>query len=179
MTDWAKAINPTAAIATEEDATGAARASAIAIFLGAAWGVVGIIYLMTAGQAAMQAAVTQASADSPGMAGAIGQVALWTAVFFVVVQAVIGFIQWAKPNIVIPIIFLILVIFGLVMGVFGLVMAGSMPEVAEAQAQAPAWQTWIGMLLMIVQAVMHIAGIRGASKLDKLRYEAANNYDNN
>lgn len=176
MTDWAKAINPTAKIATEEDGISAARASAIAIFLGVVWGIVGIIYLMTAGQAAMQAAVSQASAEAPGMAGAVGQIALWTAVFFVVVQAVIGFIQWAKPNIVIPIIFLILVVFGLVMGVFGMMMANSMPDVAEAQAQTPAWQTWIGMLLMIVQAVMHIAGIRGASALDKIRTRAAQEY---
>jgi len=176
MTDWAKAINPTAALATEDDAISAARGSAIAIFLGVVWGVVGIIYLMTAGQAAMQAAVTQASAESPGMVGAVGQIALWTAIFFVVAQAVIGFIQWSKPNIVIPIIFLILVVFGLIMGVFGLMMANSMPEVAEAQAQTPAWQTWIGMLLMIVQAVMHIAGIRGASALDKIRTRAAQEY---
>ena len=78
MTDWSKAINPTAPLATEEDAISAGRGSAIAIFLGVAWGIVGIVYILTAGQAAMQAAVSQASADAPGMAGAVGQIALWT-----------------------------------------------------------------------------------------------------
>lgn len=177
MTDWAKAVNPTAAITTEQDAIAAARASAIGIFLGVIWGAVGIIYLLTAGQAAMDAAVAQAASETPEMAGAIGQFALWSAVGLCVIQALFGLFQWAKPNIVIPIIFLILVAFGLIMGVFGLVAASAMPEVAEAQAQTPAWQTWIGMLILIVQVVLHISGIRGASKLDKLRVEAASTYE--
>lgn len=177
MTDWAKAVNPTAAITTEVEATAAARASALAIFLGVAWGVVGIVYTMTAGQAAMDAAVAQASAGTPEMANAIGQFALWSAVGLAVIQLLFALFQWAKPNIVIPIIFLILVAFGLIMGVFGLVAAGAMPEVAEASAATPAWQTWIGLLLLVVQTVLHISGIRGASKLDKLRHAAANTYE--
>ncbi|MFC7380178.1 hypothetical protein [Brevundimonas sp. GCM10030266] len=178
MTDWAKAANPTAVITTEADAIAAARASAIAIFLGAAWGVIGLVYMLTAGQAAMDAAVAQASAGTPEMAGAIGQFALWTGVGLCVIQLVIGLFQWAKPNIVIPIIFVILVGFGLIMGVFGLLAASAMPEVAEANAATPAWQTWIGLVLLVVQLVLHIAGIRGASKLDKLRNAEANTWDN-
>ena len=177
MTDWAKAVNPAAPIATEVDAIAAARASAIAIFLGVAWGLIGIIYMLTAGQAAMDAAVAQASAGTPEMAGAIGQFAMWSAVGLCVIQLAFGLFQWAKPNIVVPIIFLILVAFGLIMGVFGLVAAAAMPEVAEAQAANPAWQTWIGLVLLVVQVVLHVAGIRGASKLDKIRVAAANNYE--
>ncbi|MGV8928169.1 MAG: hypothetical protein ACOH1E_00320 [Brevundimonas sp.] len=164
-----------APINTEAEATAAARASAIAIFLGVLWGIVGVIYLMTAGQAVMAAAMAQASADAPemaGMTGAMTQVALWMSVGFVVIQLILGLVQWAKPNIVIPIIFLILVAFGLVSGVFGLVMAGQpgMPETAAA----PAWQTWLGMIILIVQLILHSAGVRGASRLDKLRFQAAN-----
>ena len=48
MTDWIKASNPTAPITTEAEAIGATRASAVAIFLGVLWGIVGIFYLMTA-----------------------------------------------------------------------------------------------------------------------------------
>lgn len=175
MTDWVRASNPTAPITTEAEATAAARASALAIFLGVLWGTVGIIYLMTAGAAAMEAAMGQASADTPEMAGLTGfmtQAALWMAVGFVVIQLVLGLVQWSKPNIVIPIIFLILVAFGLISGLMGLMMAGQ-ADIPEA-AQAPAWQTSVGLVILVVQLIMHIAGIRGARQLEKLRFEAAN-----
>jgi hypothetical protein len=175
MTDWAKAMNPTSPITTETEATAAARASAIAIFLGVIWGVVGIVWLMTAGQTAMEAAVAQASADAPemsGMAGMMTQFALWMSVGLCVIQLILGLVQWSKPNIVIPIIFVILVAFGLVSGVAGMMMAGQ-PGMPDAAATTPAWQLWGGLALLVVQLVMHIAGIRGASKLDKLRYQAA------
>jgi hypothetical protein len=45
-----------------------------------------------------------------------------------------------------------------------------MPETAET----PAWQLWGGLVIMIVQTILHISGIRGARQLDKLRFEAAN-----
>ena len=175
MTDWVRASNPTAPITNEAEATAAARASAIAIFLGVLWGIVGIIYLMTAGQAVMEAAMAQASADAPEMAGMTGimtQAALWMSVGFVVIQLVLGLVQWAKPNIVIPIIFVILVAFGLVSGLMGMMMVGQ--EGMPAATAAPAWQTWGGLLILAVQLLMHIAGIRGARQLDKLRFEAAN-----
>lgn len=176
MTDWIRASNPTAPITSEAEATAAARASAIAIFLGVLWGIVGIIYMMTAGQALIDAAIAQASAENPdaaGFAGMMAQGVLWMSVGFVVVQLILGLVQWSKPNIVIPIIFLILVLFGLVSGLTGLLMQGQEGMPAEAAAP-PAWQLWGGLVILVVQAIMHIAGIRGASKLDKLRFEAAN-----
>lgn len=175
MTDWVRASNPTAPITNEAEATAAARASALAIFLGVLWGIVGIIYLMTAGQAVMEAAMAQASADAPEMAGMTGimtQAALWMSVGFVAIQLVLGLVQWAKPNIVIPIIFVILVAFGLVSGLMGMMMVGQ--EGMPAAAAAPAWQTWGGVVILVVQLILHIAGIRGARQLDKLRFEAAN-----
>ncbi|HWQ87723.1 hypothetical protein [Brevundimonas sp.] len=177
MTDLIRALNPTAPITTESEAIDAARASALAIFLGVLWGIVGVIYLMTAGQAVMEAAVAQASAQNPeaaGMAGAMAQTALWMSVGLVVIQAILGFVQWTKPNIVIPIIFAILVAFGLVSGLLSLAMAGQagMPETV----QAPMWQVWGGFIVMAVQLLMHINGIRGARKLDKLRFDAAQTY---
>ena len=118
--------------------------------------------------------MAQASADTPEMAGKAGvmtQVTLWLAVGFVVIQLVLGFVQWAKPNIVLPIVFLILVAFGLISGLLGLMMAGQegMPEAAAT----PAWQLWGGMVVLVVQLVLHIAGIRGARALDRLRMAAA------
>jgi len=177
MTDIARALNPTAPITTEAEAIAAARASAIAIFLGVLWGVIGVIYLMTAGQAVMDAAVAQATAQNPeaaGMAGMMAQTALWMSVGLVVIQAILGFVQWSKPGIVIPIIFLILVAFGFVSGLLSMAMAGQtgMP----AAAQTPVWQLWGSFVVMAIELLLHITGIRGASKLDKLRMAAAQNY---
>ncbi|HEY0102572.1 MAG TPA: hypothetical protein VGB60_03795 [Brevundimonas sp.] len=177
MTDMMRALNPTAPITNEAEAKAAARASAIAIFLGVIWGLVGIAYLLTAGQAAMAAAVASASAESPeaaGMAGMMAQAALWMSIGLVVIQLVLGLVQWAKPGVVIPIIFAILVAFGIVSGLLGLMMSGQQ-DVPEA-AQAPMWQIVIGFIVMVVQLVLHITGIRGARKLDKLRFEAAQTY---
>lgn len=174
MTDWIKASNPTAAITTEAEAVAAARASALAIFLGVIWGGVGVALLMTTGSAEVEAAVAQAAADAPEMAGmgeAVMQFAMWSAIGLCVIQLVLGLVQWAKPNIVIPIIFAILVAFGLVSGVFGLMMSGAegMPETAAA----PQWQIWAGFVVLVVQMILHIAGIRGARALDRIRMDAA------
>ncbi|MFA4892241.1 hypothetical protein [Brevundimonas sp.] len=177
MTDWIRASNPTTPISTEGEAIAAARASAIAIFLGVLWGVIGIIYLMTAGQALMEAAVAQATAQNPetaGMAAMMAQGLLGLSIAFVVIQLIVGLVQWFKPNIVIPIIFAILVAFGLITGLMAAFGVGQ-PEGAAAVA-APAWQTWGGLVILVVQLVLHIAGIRGAQKLDKLRFAAAQTY---
>ena len=174
MTDWIKASNPTAPITNEAEAIGAARASAVAIFLGVIWGAVGIFLLMSGGSAEIEAAMAEASADAPGMAG-LGamamQIAMWSAIGICVIQLVLGFVQWTRPNVVIPIIFAILVAFGLVSGLFGMMMAGQegMPETAAA----PTWQVYVGLVILVIQLVMHIAGIRGARELDKLRMAAA------
>jgi len=177
MIDLKRALNPMAPITTEAEAISAARASAVAIFLGVLWGVVGIVYLMTAGQALMEAAVAQAAAQNPeaaGMAGMMAQGLLGLSVVFVVIQLILGLVQWFKPNIVIPVMFAVLVAFGLVTGLTAAFGVGQ-PAVA-AEAATPAWQTWGGLAVMVVELVLHVTGIRGAQKLDKLRFEAAQTY---
>ncbi|WP_374516576.1 hypothetical protein [Brevundimonas sp.] len=174
MTDWARAINPTAPLNTEAEALAAARASAIAIFLGVVWGIVGVVYMMTDGQAAMEAAMAAAGGDeaTAGMAGSIAQFAMYMAIGLVVIQAILGFVQWTKPNKVIPILFIILVVYGIGSTALGQMMAVEMPEAARS----PMWLLVAGFVVMLVQLVLHIAGVRGASKLDRLRMEAAQNY---
>ena len=174
MTDWIKASNPTAPITTEAEAIGAARASAVAIFLGVLWGIVGILYLMTAGQALVDAAIAEATAQSPeaaGMAGMMAQGLMGLSIGLVVIQLIIGLVQWFKPNVVIPIIFAILVAFGLVTGLME-AFDVAQPETVGDFAN-PAWLTWGSLAIMVIQLVMHIAGIRGARALDKLRMAAA------
>ena len=176
MTDWARAMNPTSPLNTEAEALAAARASAIAIFLGVVWGIIGVVYLMTAGQEAMQAAMAAAGGDeaTAGMAGSMAQFALYMAIGLVVIQAILGFVQWAKPNKVIPILFIILVVYGLGSAALGQLMADQI-GVPEG-SQGPLWLVVAGFVVMIVQLVLHIAGVRGASRLDRLRVEAAQTY---
>lgn len=168
MTDWIKAANPVAPITTTAEARAAARASALAIFLGVAWGAVGAYILATGGSAEIEAAMAEAAGDAPEMAGmgAVAmQIALWSAVGLCVIQLILGLIQWAKPNIVIPILFTILVAFGLLSGLAGIMMAGQngMP----ATAAAPTWQVWTGFAVLVIQLILHIAGIRGANALGR------------
>lgn len=171
MTDWVKASNPSAPITNETEARDAARASAIAILLGVLWGAFGAIYLMTAGAGLMEAAMAEAAAQNPdaaampGMAGMMTGFAVAMAWIMVVIQLVLAFVQWKFPNIVIPIIFIILVVYGLGSTVLSLMMMGDNP----AAAMTPMWQIVVGVVIMIVQLILHIAGARGASALNKLR----------
>lgn len=171
MSDLVKGMNPTATITNESEAKAAARASAIAIFLGVVWGVIGIVWLMGPGAAVMEAAMAEAAAATPeaaSMTGMMTGAAIGMAGVMVVVQLILGLVQWFKPNMVIPILFIVLVVYGLGSTALALTMAGQM-EGMEAAAAAPAWQTWGGLALLVIQLVLHIAGVRGASALRKFR----------
>lgn len=161
-------MNPTAPINTRPEAIAAARASAIAIFLGVVWGIVTVVYLSMVAPALMEAAFAEAAQTNPDVAGMEGMAGMmsgflvgWT-VFMVLIQIVLGLVQWFKPNIVIPILFTVLVVFGLGSAV--------LPMVSQdpAAAATPMWFTVLGLIILIVQLVLHIAGIRGASALNKI-----------
>ena len=174
MTDWIKAINPSAPITNEGEALGAARASAIGIGVGVVVGIVGIVQMIIQKDEIIAAA--SAATNDPalaGMGGTMAQITLYFAIAVVVIQAILAFVQWAKPNIIIPILFLVLVIGG-----FALAMIGQMMPSPVERPEIPMWQTALSFIIAIVQSVLHISGIRGASKLDKLRFQAANQDDN-
>lgn len=169
MTDMVRGMNPTAAITNAGEAKAAARASAIAIFLGVIWGVIGLVWMMGPGAEVMQAAMAEATAASPeaaGMAGMVTGAAVGIAGFLIVCQLILGLVQWFKPNIVIPILFTVLVVYGLGTGVWGLMMADQMNLGAAA---GPAWQTYGALVVLVIQLILHIAGIRGASAMNKFR----------
>lgn len=175
MTDWVKACNPTAPIASEAEATAAARASAIAIFIGVVWGVITTAWLLTSGASVMEAAMAEAATQNPdaaampGMAGMMTSFAIAMAVIVVVIQLILGLVQWFKPNVVIPIIFTILVVYGLGSTALGLMMAGDTPTAA----MGPMWVVVGGFIVMIIELILHIAGIRGGNALGKFRSGAA------
>ena len=169
MTDMVRSMNPTATISNAGEAKAAARASAIAIFLGVIWGVIGLVWLMGPGAAVMEAAMAEAAASSPeaaSMTGMMAGAAVGVTAFLIAIQLILGLVQWFKPNIVIPILFTILVVYGLGTAVLGLVMAGQMDIPAAAEK---AWQTWGGIVVLVSPLVLHIAGIRGANALRKFR----------
>lgn len=169
MTDMVRAMSPTASITNAAEAKAAARASAIAIFLGVIWGIIVLVWMMGPGAAAMEAAMAAAAASSPegaGMAEMMSGVAIGFAGFLIVVQLILGLVQWFKPNIVIPILFTVLVVYGLGSTALTLVMSNQMDPGAAA---APIWQTYGGLAVMVVQLILHVAGVRGASALKKFR----------
>ena len=170
-------MNPTAPINTRPEAIAAARASAIALGIGVAWGIVGVIYLMTAGAAVMEAALADAAAQSPdaaampGMAGMVsGMLVGWT-IFTILFQIVMGLVQWFKPNVVVPIILTVLVVLGL--GTAVLNISGSS---GNLEAMGPLWFVVLNVIVLIVELVLHIAGIRGASALSKINRAEMPNY---
>lgn len=172
--DWIKWLNPGAPINSEAEALSAGRASAVSLFVGVLYTAFGVVWSMTAGKAAMDAALAQAAVDTPeaaGLGAAMAAATVGVSVITIVIQAVCGFVQWRWTNIVIPIIFAILVVIGLGSTVLGLLAANASPEVA-AMATSPMWLSALSIIIMIAQLLWHITGARGASALKRFR-EAA------
>lgn len=169
MSNWIKAINPTGAITTEAEAVTAARASALAIFLGVAVGILGVVMMMNGGMEAMEAAAVAAAGDDPqaaSMTGMVVQGAFYFAIALVVIQLILGLVQWFKPNVFIPILFLVLVVYGLGSSALGLTM--DQTNVPQTGMSTPAMIA-LNFVVLTVQLILHIAGVRGASALSKLR----------
>lgn len=168
MTDLIKAMNPTAALTTEQAARDAARVSAVGMVLGAISQAAAGWYASTdAGIAAARGMVEQMLGQAPTVEEAAqqAQIGLIVTAVVVVLQLGLAAIQWRKPNGVLPLIFLILVIWGLGTASLGLFL----PAISAAQ---PFWLTVLTVILLASAAILHVAGIRGASALDKLRTAA-------
>jgi len=169
MTDWVRASNPMASISNEGQALAAARASAIAILVGALYGVFSLVVGMDAVRAGVEAQM--AANPQPGMTSdLLVNIALGMGGVFILVQLVLGWVQWARPGVIIPIIFTILVAWGLIQIPLSMQAAASLGVDAP---QAPISTTAVAAAALLVQLVLHIAGIRGARALDRLRMEAA------
>ena len=163
MTDIFKAMNPMAQLTTEDAALAAARVSGVGMVVGAVNQAVSGWYASTP-QAAEAAArmveqMTGQAMDAEKMAQQ-AQIGLMMTAAFVVLQLILAAVQWRKPNSVLPILFLVLVIWGL--GTTCLALF------APAFSQ-PVWLTTFTVVALLIAAVMHIAGIRGASALKRFR----------
>lgn len=173
MTDIIKAMNPTAPLVTEEAALVAARVSAVGIVIGVVKQAVDAWYTSTPEAAAATAAasaalVEQLTGQTPDATELAqqSQGGLMVAGAFIVLALILAVVQWRKPNTVLPILFLILVI----MALGGAVLALFMPAFSGGQ---PMWLTLFSLVTMAIAAVMHIASIRGVGALNRLRMDAA------
>lgn len=173
MTDIIKAMNPTASLATEEAALAAAKVSAVGVVIGVINQAVEAWYASTPEAAAATAAATaammeQLTGQTPDAAELAQQSegGLMVAGAFIVLALILAFVQWRKPNTVLPVLFLVLVIFafgGACLGLF-------MPAFGGGR---PMWLMLFSLVTMAIAAIMHIASIRGVGALNKIRMAAA------
>jgi hypothetical protein len=172
MTDLIKAMNPTAPLPTEEAALAAAKVSAVGMVIGAIHQAVGAWYATTPEAAAAASKLVEqmtGQTPDPAQLAQQNQFGLMLGGGLVILQLILAAVQWKKPNMVLPILFLILVIWAL----GGACLALFVPAFAAAQ---PIWLTAFTVVTMGIAAIAHIAGIRGASALDKIRTRAAQDY---
>lgn len=163
-------MNPTAPIRTEAEAEAAAKASAISIFIGVIVAAVSIGWSL-ANPAAMQDAVASAAgSDVNAEAAAMGaQVAIYATGGLAVLQLILGFVQWRNPGKFMAILFLVLL-------AYGILSTAATPLLVEMVPNAPVvpvWQIALSLVIMVVQVALHIAGLRGINKLDKLQMDSA------
>lgn len=183
MSTWIAAANPAAPIITAEDARAAARSSAIGAWIGAANGVFGAVVAWTQREeiaAMMRAAMEAEFARQPGMdtpeaaqaqamtmsmMEGMGPTIIVITLVFAVIYAILGFVQWKKPNVVIPIILLILTVLGLLSI---LQSAVTQPDMMSMYGPLQ----WITVVITAITLILHIAGLRGGLALKRFREEA-------
>ncbi|CAN5410782.1 hypothetical protein BH10PSE1_BH10PSE1_22400 [soil metagenome] len=162
---------PTAPIATEAEALKAARASAISIFIGVVVGIIGAVWTLMHPELVQQAIAT-AEAQTPG-AGATAAASARFGTYFsyavIVLQLVLGFVQWRSPNKIIAFLFIALIVLGFLATAAVPLMSGLVPNMPTT----PAWQIVLSLVILAVQFVLHITGVRGIGKLDQLQMDQA------
>lgn len=169
MSDWIKAINPTGPITNEAEASMAARASALSIVIGVVVGIISLVWTLLNPQDMQAAADAASTADSPAAGAATTQLAIWLGGAMIAVQAVFAFIQWRDPKKWIAILFLVLLAYGIVSTVAAPALAGMVPNMPAI----PVWQIALSLVIMVVQVVLHVAGLRGIGRLDAIQMDAA------
>lgn len=169
MTDIIKAMNPTAPLTTEESALAAARVSAVGIVIGTIHQAVAAWYASTpeaaAAASAMMEELTGQTPDAATLAQQ-SQMGLMVGGVLIAIALILALVQWRKPNTVLPILFLVLVVWSL----GGAALALAVPALGGSQ---PLWLTLFSVVTMAIAAITHIASIRGVGALNKIRMAAA------
>lgn len=171
MASLISGMNPAAPLRTEGEAEAASKASAISIFIGVLVGAVTVAWsLANPGQ--MQEAVASAAggdANTEAAAAMGAQFAIYLTGGLAVFQLILGIVQWRNPGKFIAILFMVLIAYGILSTAATPLLAGSMPGMPVI----PMWQIALTVAIMVVQMILHIAGLRGINKLDKFQMEAA------
>lgn len=167
MTDWIKAINPTAVLDSEAQALAATRASSIGMVIGAARDAVLAWYAANTGAEATRLAVDQMTRrpESAEQMQAATQIGLAGAILVVVLQLVLAVVHWRKPTSLLPLVFLMLVVWALGSGVLALVHALG----GQQTAAQPMGLILMTLATMSIAAFLHTTAIRGAGRLAELR----------
>ncbi|WP_420478594.1 hypothetical protein [Brevundimonas sp. FT23028] len=169
MTDIIKAMNPTAPVNTEAAALAAARVSAVGIAIGAIHQAFNAWYATTPEASAAAAAsaadlIEKLTGQVPSaeQLAASAQQGMMVAGVLTLLQIGLAVWQWLKPNIVLPILFLVLCVWTFGTSALGLAPGGHQPM----------YLSLFSLFAMGIAIVTHIAGIRGASALGKIRQQA-------
>lgn len=136
---------PFAPVDSTETARALARGSALAFLIWAAVGLMqaGLVWFLSRG-------------DDLAFRGATAGFA----VFFAVVAVLLGWMQWRRPNRVLP-------AFGLAWALYELsaLSVSLMVGAPLAAPGLPGWSTGVAAAAMFLCLLLHIGGLRGASKL--------------
>ncbi|WP_425990627.1 hypothetical protein [Brevundimonas sp. TWP2-3-2] len=169
MSNWLKALNPSSPMTTEADAERGAKASAISIFIGVVVGLISLAWTMANPGELQDVLAQSAGGDAEKAAGmaAAGQIALYVAGFMVALQAILGIVQWRNPGKFIAILFLVLLAYGLLSTLATPMLANSVPNMPEI----PMWQIALSVVVMVVQFILHVTGLKGIKQLDRIQME--------
>lgn len=177
MNEWIQALGLRTTYDTEAKALTGARWTAIALGVTAAVGAVQAWHITRRGPEIIEAmrAAASAQAQTPEMAAVaeamLGQgtvdMMVTTGAGMAVLAALLGLIQWFRPNRIIPLICLLLAVYGIVSGLVGALFAGAAGLTATQGIAA--WSQYLGYGALVATLFMHIAGLRGASALKRLR----------
>lgn len=169
MANWLGLISPMSRLDSRETALTVTRLSAVGMVIGAVRDTVLAVYSTSAGaQAARQMVETMAGRPyTPEQMQLATQLGLAGAVAAIVLQLALAVVQWRKPTSVLPLIFLVLVVWALGSGLLALI---NMPAVAAAGGvNPPLWLIGMTLVCMSAAALLHINAIRAATVLAGLQ----------
>jgi hypothetical protein len=87
----------------------------------------------------------------------------------VLIQLAFAVVQWRDPKKWIAILFLVLIALGILQAAAAPMMAGMMPDAPVV----PMWQIVLSLVVMVIQVVLHVAGLRGMNRLESIQMDAA------
>lgn len=164
---WIRYFNPAATLETQDHALAATRASSIGMIIGAARDSILAWYTANAGAEATRLAVDQMTQrpETAEQMQAATQIGLAGAISMVVLQLVLAVVHWRKPSSLLPLVFLMLVVWALGTGALAFVYAVG----GQGMASQPMGLIVMTLVTMSAAALLHATAIKGAGRLAEFR----------